>query len=102
MITFTELLKRAKSEQIAIHTPTEEQAKALLNELNKKGYKWASGNKLTTMTYYEDEKENTCYVFGIDACGDLLNKKVVFNSLDDAKKYDYAIIEFTDIDFKEE
>jgi len=95
------LLERAKSEKIVIHTPTEEQAVTLLKALDEKGYTWNSGDKLTTMTYYEYEKENTCYVFGIDAYGNLLNKNVVFNSLDDAKKYDYAIIKFKDIDFSE-
>jgi hypothetical protein len=38
MITFTDLLERAKTEPIAIHTPTEEQDITLLTELDKRGY----------------------------------------------------------------
>ena len=100
MITFKELLKRAKNEAISIHTLTKKQAKTLLIKLDKKEYKWASGKKLTSMTYYEVYKENTCYSVESFIRPDC--NIVVFNSLDDAKKYDYAIIEFTDINFKEE
>ena len=81
MITFNELLEKAKTEKIAIHTATKDQAKKLLKELDKRGYMWAGGEKLTDSTYYEYAKENTCYVFGIDAYGNLLNKNVVFSSL---------------------
>ena len=37
MITFTDLLEKAKTNKIAIHTTTEEQAKVLLSELDKRG-----------------------------------------------------------------
>ena len=101
MITFTELLERAKSEKIAVHTPTEEQAISLLNELDKRGFTWVGGDKLTDITNYEDDKENTCYVFGIDVDGNVLNKRVVYESLKFHKEHDYTIIEFKDIDFAE-
>ena len=94
MITFTELLERAKSERIAVHTPTEDQAKTILTELDKKGYTWSTGTKLTTETYYEYCKENICYDFD-------LNKKVYYCLLKFYQKYGYTIIEFSDIDFKE-
>ena len=99
MIIFTELLERAKSEPIAIHTPTEEQAKALLAKLNKKGYKWLGGRKLTIETLYEYYKENSCYCFGIDTL--LLSKKVMYGPLSFYEEY-YTVVEFKDIDFKEE
>ena len=102
MITFTELLKKAKTEKIAIHTATEAQAKKLLKALYKREYEWLGGEKLTGSTYYEYAKENTCYVFGIDAYGNLLNKNVVFSSLKFHQDNNYTIIEFTDIDFKVE
>ena len=92
MITFNELLERAKTEKIAIHTPTEKQAKTLLKALNKSGYVWKSGNKLTATTYYNAYKENACYTFGFD-------KKVMFGLLKFYEDEGYAIIEFTDIDF---
>ena len=91
-ITFNELLKRAKSNDIAIHTPTKEQAKILLSELDKKGYKWASGNKLTTTTYYGYDEENTCYSLELD-------NRICYGSFAWYQKYGYTIIEFEDIDF---
>ena len=96
MITFTELLERAKSEKIAIHTPTEEQAQLLLSELDKRGYLWRGGNKLTDATYYENE--NTCYDFGMSNYSD----KVTYESLDWYQENNYTIVDFSDIDFKEE
>ena len=94
MITFTDLLKRTKTEKIAIHTPTEEQAITLLTELDKRGYKWESGMKLNSAICYEVEKENTCYNFGLDKAG-------CFSTLEFYQDRGYTIIEFTDIDFKE-
>ena len=93
-LSFSELLKRAKTEKIAIHTPTEEQAKALLKALVKKGYKWISGYKLTSETCYEDYKENTCYDFE-------LNNKICYCRLNFYQQCGYTIIEFKAIDFKE-
>lgn len=101
MITFTKLLKKAKREHIAIHTPTEKQAITLLSELDKRGYTWNSGRKLTATTYYEDDEENTCYSF-YDCYGSLLDKKVMCSRLSSYQEKGYTIIEFTDIDFKEE
>ena len=98
MITFNELLKRAKSEKIAIHTPNEEQAKTLLAELDKKGYEWDSKDKLTTETYYGDFKQYTCYDFGTSN----LDNGVTCSPLDDYQEEGFTIIEFSDIDFKED
>ena len=94
MITFTELLKRAKKEQIAIHTANEEQAKTLLKALDKKGYEWAKGVKLTSVSCYEVFREDTCYNFGLD-------KQVWYDSFRFCQEEKYTIIEFKDIDFKE-
>lgn len=94
VVTFAELLERIKTEKIAVHTPTEEQAKTLLTELDKNGYTWCGGDGLTDRTRYEVKKENTCYAFN-------LNKRVSYCSLVWYQENDYTIIEFTDIDFKE-
>ena len=102
MITFKELLKRAENKKVAIHTPTKEQAKTLLKMLDEKGYTWLDGDKLTTETYYEKYEDRICYALGIDAYGNLLNKKVVFGLLEFYQDKDYTIIEFSEIDFKEE
>ena len=101
MITFEKLLERAKSELIAIHTPTAEQMITLLKALDEKGYEWASGEKLTTKTRYEDFREFTCYDFGIDVDGNVLDKKITYSPLDWYQSEGYTIIEFKDIDFKE-
>lgn len=98
MIKFNELLEKAKSEKIAIHTPMAEQAKELLKALDEKGYKWASEDKLTFETYYKDEKENTCYSF-YDYCGKLLDKKITYSPLDYYQEVNFTIIEFNEIDF---
>ena len=97
-LSFSELLERSKSESIAVHTPTEEQAIALLNELDKKGYRWASGRNLTDNTRYENYKENTCYIFGISSH----SSEVVMYGLLNWYQYDgYTIIDFSEIDFEE-
>lgn len=92
-ITFKELLEKAKTERIAIHTPTERQAKALLKALDKKGYRWIEGEKLTTETQYEVEEENTCYNFE-------LNKKIMYSPLSFYQDEGYTIIKFEDIEWK--
>jgi len=94
MITFKKLLERAKSEQIAIHTPTEEQAKELLKALDEKGYEWASGIKLTTRTNYEVYKEDTCYSLELD-------NTIYYSLFTWYQSESYTIIEFKDIDFSE-
>jgi len=99
MITFTELLERAKSEKIVVHTPTEEQAITLLKALDERGYEWASGIKLTAATWYGVFREKSCYVFSRDCCGSKLDKKVMHVSLKIHQRCVYTIIEFTDIDF---
>ena len=93
MITFTELLERAKTEKIAIHTPTEEQAKELLKALDKRGYKWI-GDKLTAITRYEVYKEDTCYSLELD-------NTIYYSPFTWYQSESYTIIEFKDIDFAE-
>ena len=99
-LSFSELLKRAKSERIVVHTPTEKQAITLLKMLDKNGYEWFGGEEIT-ITNYEDDKENTCYVFGIDVDGNVLDKKIMYGSLKFHQKNEDTITEFADIDFKE-
>jgi len=99
-LSFSELLERSKSEKIAVHTPTEEQAISLLNELDKKGFTWVSGEKLTDRALYKHYKEKTCYTFH-DIYGKLLDKEIMYSPLDWYQDEGYTIIEFSDIDFKE-
>ena len=101
MITFKKLLERAKTKSIAVHTLSKEQSITLLKMLDKMGFTWCDGDKLTTKTYYEDEKENTCYSFR-KFFGKLLDKEIMYNSLDWFQDDGYTIIEFSEIDFEEE
>ena len=94
MITFTELLERSKSKKIVVHTPTEEQAKALLTELDKNGYTWCGGDKLTTRTNYEVYKEDTCYALEP-------NNTIYYSLFTWYQSESYTIIEFNDINFSE-
>ncbi len=97
-LSFSELLERAKTEKIAVHTPTEEQAVTLLKELDKRGYRWPGGHYISTYaTSYENE--NTCYDFGMSKYPYM--DTVTYEALDFYQKFGYTIIEFTDIDFKE-
>lgn len=99
MITFSELLKRAnRGEEIAVHTTTEDQAAVLLNELDKRGFKWASGIKLTDATIYEKYREKTCYEFNGYSDSP---KAIMYGPLNGYGMLGFAVIEFSDIDFKE-
>ena len=100
MITFNELLERAKAKSVVVHTTTEEQAITLLKALDKKGYTWCGGVKLTA-THYKTYKENTCYDFSFDTDGILVFKKVMYGSLGFYQDQGYTIIEFENIDFAE-
>ena len=101
MITFTELLERSKREKIVVHTPMKAQAITLLKALDAAGYEWCDGEKLTAQTNYDDYKENTCYDFSPDYYGDI-HKGVFYNSLEFQQEMGYTIVEFQDINFKEE
>ena len=92
MITFTELLESKEREKFAIHTPTKNQAKALLKALDKRGYKWCGGGKLITETLYGIFREDACYNFEP-------NKEVWYCDLDWYQGNSYTIVEFKDIDF---
>ena len=88
MITFEKLLERAESEKIAIHTATEDQAIALLTELDKRGYRWRGGHYISTYaTSYENE--STCYNIGMG--------NLTYESLDWYQAHYFIIIEFKDI-----
>ena len=95
MITFKKLLERAKSEDIAVHTPTEGQAKTLLKALDENKYLWSGGRDLTITSNYSLYKKDTYYVFGGDNC-----KEVTFGSLLYCSKI-FRPIEFSEIEFKE-
>ena len=94
MITFNELLKRAKTEKVAIHTSTEEQAVVLLSKLNKRGYVWKGKYDLITTTHFGCHEEDTCYALEP-------NNIICYSSITWYQIMSYKIIEFSEIDFKE-
>ena len=102
MIKLSEIIARVKNEEIAIHTATEEQAITLLKTLDKRGFTWLGGEKLTNMARYEGFREKTCYVFSRDCCGSKLYKEIRYGSLKVHQECGYTIVEFQDINFKEE
>ena len=100
MMKFKELLERAENENMAVHPANESQALTLLSELDKKGYVWKADTKLTAASCYFFFGADTHYFFGITNYPNC--NRVKFGSLCDAKDEGCAIIEFGDIDFKEE
>ena len=99
MITFSELLERAnRGEEIAVHTPTEDQAAVLLNELDKRGFKWASGIKLTDATTHDQHSTQTCYEFNSYSDSP---KAIMYGPLNGYAMLGFAVIEFSEIEFKE-
>ena len=50
---------------VKMHCDTEEKAKVFCKYLDSVGNKWHSGKSYLEETYWNDEKENTCYAFNI-------------------------------------
>lgn len=101
MITFNELLQRAKSQNIAVHTSTKEQAKKFVNEISKKVYKQGDCAKTTMESHYDIFGADTCYLFGTTCVSTVNYPCFMVASQWDASYEGYAIVEFTDIDFEE-
>ena len=102
MITFNELLQRAKSQNIAVHTSTKEQAKKFVNEISKKVYRRSDCVKTTMESHYDIFGADTCYLFGTTCVSTVNYPCFMVASQWDARYEGYAIVEFTNIDFKEE
>ncbi len=49
------------TERIAVHTPTEEEAKELLSMLHANGYKWYCGDSLIKQNYWYEHKHESAY-----------------------------------------
>ena len=102
MITFNELLKIAKTEQVAVHTSTKDQAKKFVNEISKIVYKESGCVKTTMESHYDIFGADTCYLFGTTCVSTVNYPCFMVASQWDARYEGYVIIEFSDIDFKEE
>lgn len=103
MITFNELLARARIEEIAVHTANEEQAKKFVNEISKKVYKQSDCVKTTMIeSHYDIFGADTCYFFGTTSVFTINYPCFMVGSQWDARYEGCKIIEFSEIDFKEE
>lgn len=102
MITFNELLKLAKIENIAVHTSTKEQAKKFVNEISKKVYEQSGCVKTTMESHYDIFGEDTCYLFGTTCVSTVNYPCFMVASQWDARYEGYAIVEFKDVNFEED
>lgn len=90
----SELIKKDK---IAIHTPTEENANALLNVLDRL-YEWGSFEKLTSSNNeYQRYGQNTCYATSIRLNG---KTYIEYEDLYFYGEKGREIVEFDDIDLE--
>lgn len=88
-------LKEYLEKDIAIHCDTEEKSDDLLECLDEKGIKWASGSRLTEKNYYCCYEELTCYnyhKFGEISCSD--------TKMYESNRYD--IVEWEIVDKKQQ
>ena len=87
-----------KQDKIAIHTPTEENANALLNTLDRLGHTWCNFEKLTSSNNeYQRYGKNTCYATSIRHNG---KTYIEYCSLSFYRKIGREIVEFADIDLE--
>lgn len=73
--------------EIIVHCNTEEKANKLLEYLDKKNFKWATGRSLKDRNRFEIFKENTCYT-----------SEVTYSKLKYFKSDYYTILEFDGIE----
>lgn len=74
-------------ENVAVHCPTEEQAKELLYFAHKCGLKWSSGAAYIEKNYWYNYRENSCYA--------LYEGK--YGSVQRYKEYGYKILGYDGI-----
>ena len=73
--------------KLAIHCNTEEKADKLLEAFDKYGERWYGDYRYIDDTYWNDEKENTCY-----------SNRHGYSSIDWYKANDLKIYEFDEVD----
>lgn len=77
--------EKFKTEKIAVHCKTEEEAKDFCREMHERGMKWYSEETCLNRTHYDIYKEKTCYY----ADGE-------YSRLEFAEEKGYAILEWSD------
>ena len=102
MITFKKLLERAIKENITVHTATKEQAKKFVNEISKRVCKQSDCVKTTMESHYDIFGADTCYFFGTTCVSTVNYPCFMVGSQWDARYEGCKIIEFSEIDFKDE
>ena len=79
-----------KTEKIAVHCKTEEEAKDFCKKMHEQGMKWKNGNSYIEEQYYDVYQEKMCYY----ADGE-------YSDLDYAKEKSYIVLEWSDYMQKE-
>ena len=79
-----------KTEKIAVHCKTEEEAKDFFKKMHGQGMKWKNGNSYIEEQYYDVYQEKMCYY----ADGE-------YSDLDYAKEKGYIVLEWSDYMQKE-
>ncbi len=79
-----------KTEKIAVHCKTEEEAKDFCKKMHEQGMKWKNGNSYIKKQYYDVHQEKMCY-YADGECSDLGY----------AKEKGYIVLEWSDYMQKE-
>ena len=82
------LIDIMREEKVVVNCNTEEKAMKLLKELDKYNVKWFFGERASTCTYWDREKEDTCY------CID--DNVLFYGNIDTYIYFRYRIIGFED------
>ncbi len=90
--------ERFKTEKIAVHCKTKEEAKDFCREMHDYGMKWSNGDTYLEYTNYNEFKEKTCYS-GIGCFCDYEHYKI--EKYEILEWSDYMRKEFTKADLKD-
>ena len=90
--------ERFKTEKIAVHCKTEEEAKDFCKKMHEQGMKWCGGDAYLEHTNYSNYKEKTCYTANGCYCDHDFYAKKGYTILEWS---DYMQKEFTKADLKD-
>ena len=79
-----------QNKKMVIHTPLEDQAKALCKRLDELGLKWIDGESYLKITSFKTYNNKTCYS----------PREGQFGTTDFHLEHHYQVIEFADIDLE--
>lgn len=86
-------IKDIIGKNIAVHCDFEEKAVKFLQECEKRGFRWFSGDKPTCYTNWDLHKSHTCYAVSDDG--------IIYSCVEYCINNRYKIIEYDDILFED-